>query len=132
MPNPPAHLLSLESLPKIDRGKVAVAFDAAIFRCVEDCKDRVGDETPRTVELKIEFMPVMDKDTGRLDTIDVRFKIKDVLPKRQTVAYPMLPKAAGIMFNPESPLDPRQSTFGFDAESGEVPLDGEAADDARN
>lgn len=108
--------LTLANIHHIDNGKVAIAFTQAIRQIITDVNDRPNDNAARKIVLTAEAKPVLDKDTGVLDTVDIQFKLETKLPKRQSVPYPMLPTADGrALFQPRSPFDPRQQAFEFAA-----------------
>ena len=50
-----------------------------------------------------------------LDTVEVRFRVKSVVPIRRSSPYPMLPVEGGILvFQEHSPFDPRQNEFAYE------------------
>ncbi len=137
---PTAMQLKGDTLRQIDRGKVALALDHAIRQCTLDIQDRPADDTKRVIVLQIEMQPECDAQTGALDTIGTKFIVKTKLPARRSVVYPMLPTRDGtLVFEPQSPLDPRQAALvfpaappatppaGVDPQTGE--LVGDASDD---
>ena len=104
--------LALGSLADLDNGKVNMAVNQAIRRCGNDCADRPGDSRKRTLTIKVDFVPVLEVDSGVLDVVNVGFKIDTKLPADQSTEYPMTPSPGGLMeFNPASPHDPRQYTL---------------------
>lgn len=123
---------NLNSLIDLDGGKAHIAANHAINQVVKDIIDRYGDKAKRKVLVEMTFVPVLDRNLAVLDTIDVDIKIKTSVPVRQTTAYPMLPtKDGALMFSPESPHDPRQSSLFRKGETPEgVTEDGEVVDGA--
>ena len=125
-----------EDLGKVDSGKVVVALNHALLQCIRDVQDRPFEEAARTVSLKIDLTPILDAAEAKegrcvLDTIGMQFKLNPSMPKQQTMVYPMIPTSSGaLLFNPDSPRNPRQHTLDFDGgqadpETGEVPLEEE-------
>lgn len=103
----------IQEIDQIDSGKVAIATNHAIAAAVADCSDRPGDKAPRKVTLELLLRPVLDKDLGAFDTISVQARFAVTIPKRQTAEYPMLVHGDWLMFEPESPLDPRQASIAW-------------------
>ena len=133
MPEDLTKQFNVSNLQQLDRGKIAAAVNHHIRQCVDDVAQRCGEKAKRSVTLKIDFTPIIDKDTGTLDTVGVAFNVKATIPVQKSTIYPMLPAKGGtLVFQPGSPADPRQQVMGFmagdqvaadeelDKETGEV------------
>lgn len=106
--------LTLSSIERIDRGRVALAFNHALRRATLDVMDRPADDAAREVQLLVKLTPNRDKDMGALDTVGVEFIVKDKAPPRRSAGYSTLPTDDGRqLFQPDSPFDPRQASFEF-------------------
>lgn len=81
---------------------------------MQDCSDRPGDKAKRKVLLVVECEPALDKETGALDTVHTRFKVRASIPDRQSKPYPMTVTNDGLLhFQSNSPMDPRQDDLPF-------------------
>lgn len=103
--------LTLEALRSLDGGRVAEAFDQALERLRQDCIDRPALGAPRKVQLVVEMKPIADQETSELDSVDVRFDVKEVSPPRKSRGYNMAAKDGGLFFNELSPERANQGTF---------------------
>lgn len=108
--------LTLESLHLVDRGLIAVMVDREIQRCFSDCDDRPTLEKPREVIIKIKQVPAASDE--RLNHVKVAVSVESKIPGRNTVEYPMLATSDGLMFQPESPRNPRQNTLYANSQEG--------------
>ncbi|MBX3435575.1 MAG: hypothetical protein KF847_19835 [Pirellulales bacterium] len=108
--------LSLQTLPQIDGGKIAIAFNAALRRAIDDIHDRPADASARKVKLAVVMKPMLDQTTGVLDGVEVSAEIDDTVPKRRTAAYPMIEAGDGLAFRPDVPGDPRAKLL-FDSQA---------------
>lgn len=100
---------STANIHLLDNGKAARAIDHAMRQCIADVTDRPAEDKPRKVVVEFEFTPKTEDESGVLDNVQVRARIKTALPVRQTRHYPMLPMGDGVVgFQPHSPDDPRQ------------------------
>lgn len=112
--------LQIQTLAKLDGGKLVLAANHAIRQAIADVQDRPGDKSARKVTLDLVFRPELDKDAAILDTVRVQGRVNVVIPKRQTVEYPMLPMNNGtVIFQEHSPMEPRQPSFQFGAQAHE-------------
>lgn len=100
---------TLATIADMDCGRIRVAFEHALARCQDDCKDRPDLKTSRKIALVLHLEPVCEK--GRLESVDVTFKITDTIPKRESKSYNMKAVAGGLLFNEASPDDVRQMTI---------------------
>lgn len=104
-------MLSMKSLSEIDNGRLREAFDQALRRAHADCKDRPSVKGARKISLQLSISPVVDVDTGDLDSCDVGFKIKEAVPERGTRAYNMVSDSEGLVFNDLARTNARQQTL---------------------
>ena len=100
---------SLATLAEMDGGRIRAAFEQALQRLEADCKDRPGVKRARQLQLVVELAPIADE--GELDSVNVTFRIKESIPKRESKAYNMQAVPGGLLFNDASPEDVRQKTF---------------------
>jgi len=100
---------TLATVSDMDGGRIRTAFEQALKRCEDDLKDRPGVKAARKVELHLALAPVADG--GELDSVNVTFRIKDNVPKRESKAYNMQSVPGGLLFNDASPEDVRQKTL---------------------
>lgn len=100
---------TLATLVDMDGGRIKTAFEQALQRLESDCKDRPGVKRSRQLQLVLDLTPVADG--GDLDSVNVTFKIKESIPKRESKAYNMQAVAGGLLFNDASPEDVRQKTL---------------------
>ena len=98
------------TLTELDGGRIRTAFEQALKRLETDCKDRPNVKAARKLELVITMTPLPD-DAGDLDSVDVKFRVKDSVPKRESKAYNMRAVPGGLLFNELSPDDVRQQTL---------------------
>lgn len=126
MNDPTAKQFNMANLQDLDNGKIAAAVNHHIRQCIDDVAKRFGEKAKRKVNLSIQFTPIIDKETNSLDTVGVEFEIKAMIPGQKSTIYPMLPaKGNTVVFQPGSPLDPRQQVLfstreHIDKETGEV------------
>ena len=85
------------------------AFEQALKRLEADCKDRPGVKRARQLQLVVDMQPVADD--GELDSVNVTFRIKESIPKRESKAYNMQAVPGGLLFNDASPEDVRQMSL---------------------
>jgi hypothetical protein len=103
--------LKLETIVKIDDGRIAEAWNQALSRVVLDCKDRPGCPDARKVILQMDVVPIIAED-GDLDTVTGNFQIKDSLPVRKSRQYEFDPKRNGMLaFNDLSEDNVAQRTL---------------------
>jgi hypothetical protein len=101
----------LRSLSTIDGERIAIAFEQALRRVVQDCEDRPGEKKERTVTLMLAVKPRLDED-GLCDDCDIQVAVTDAVPKRKSKVYNMaLRKGGHLMFNDDSLDSVEQSTF---------------------
>lgn len=113
--------LKLENLQKLDGGRVSVAFQQQLQRAVQDCIDRPGDDSVRTVALEVKFKPVIETNTGACEGASGTFHIKSKVPERKSKTYDFGVKQNGELFWSEnSPTVLDQSTIDDADETGRV------------
>ena len=106
--------LTLETIRRLDGGKVAIAFDHEIAQLVRDVTDRPGDKTARKAKLEVTAVPRLNEVDGSLDTIGLTFRVSSTTPVRRSLEYPMLGTNAGkLLFQEASPRDPRQTELPY-------------------
>lgn len=103
----------LETLAKIDEGRIKNAFELALRRCIDDCNERPAFDKTRKVSLVVMMTPVADE-MGNLDEVTVAFDIGETVPKRQSREYSMQVRGKtqrSLFFNELSPDDIKQMTI---------------------
>lgn len=119
----PLTQLTLESLTKLDDGRVPVAFQRQMQRAITDCMDRPNDKKPRTVTLDVEITPVTTVDGGVIEceNVEIEFKIASKVPTLKSKTYSCrVNKNGQAAFSTESPENVNQLTFGDVDKSGKV------------
>lgn len=101
---------SLDTLAKIDGGRIAQAFALALRRCEADCRDRPGLQEPRKIGIQVTLTPVAGDD-GDLESCRVQFQVVDSQPRRKSKAYDMRAEGGRLLWNELSPDDVRQMTL---------------------
>lgn len=102
--------LSLETLAKIDNGRIREAFELELQHCYADCADRPALEEARKVTITASLVPVPD-DRGTLDTVRVRFQVQSTQPKRTSKHYEMRAQGGALLWNELSPDAVKQMTI---------------------
>lgn len=112
--------LELENMHELKGGLVALMFDKAIRRAVEDIEGAPDIDDARTVELFVKMKPV--REGGRLEEIDFEVGVKGRVPSRSTslrmVSRSDLDEATGrrqmsLFYQADAPDNPFQpSVFG--------------------
>ena len=107
---------SLKSLSTIDGERIAIAFEQALRRVVQDCEDRPGDSTARTVTLTLAVKPRLDVE-GICDDCNIQVAVTDSVPKRKSKVYNMSVRKGGhLLYNDDSLDNAKQGTFLEDEE----------------
>lgn len=105
---------TLGSLSTMDGERIAIAFEQALKRVVQDCDDRPGEKKERTVTLTLAVKPVLDAD-GMCDDCNVQVAVTDSVPKRKSKVYNMTVRKGGhLVYNNESLDNAKQSSMDFD------------------
>ncbi len=68
--------LSLSQIQHIDNGKIQTVFNQLLRTLTRDVIDRPGDKSKRKLQFTVELSPIIEKDTGVLDTIKTEFVLK--------------------------------------------------------
>jgi hypothetical protein len=103
--------LSLETLPRVDSGKVSAALELHLKRAAMDCKDRPNETKARSVLMQIDIIPVTD-DKGVCDEVSAQFHFKSTVPSHKTKSISLALKANGsLRFSEENPDDYSQTTL---------------------
>ena len=100
---------SLATIADMDGGRIREAFEQALKRIEADLKDRPGVKTARTLELGLMATPVAEG--GDLESVNMQFRVKDSVPKRESKSYNMQAVPGGLLFNDASPDDVRQMSL---------------------
>lgn len=100
----------LGAVAKLDEGRIKEAFEQALKRCMDDCKDRPALPDPRKVQLMATLQPVVGDD-GSMESCDVHFQIADSIPKRKSKIYNMKAKGGQLFFNELSTRDIHQRSI---------------------
>ena len=70
----------LAALTELDGCRIRTAFDLALARLTEDCKDRPAVKARRSVTLTVSLIPVPN-DEGDLGSVDVDCQLNEKIPK---------------------------------------------------
>lgn len=113
--------LSLKSLNDLDNGRVSLAFMQELKRCVDDCMDRPGDKSARTITLELKLEPVIGEG-GECEGADGEFSIKSKVPQRRSKTYSFRTNKSGhLAYSSESPENVNQTTIhDIDPDTGRV------------
>lgn len=112
---------SLETLPELDRGAFSKAAQIEIDKVITDIDRRPLDDRKRTVTITMEFLPQLNRSTGKVENVEFAFKTGSKLPGQEgTSLLRMLPKKGDndtpeLIFAAESPEDPNQLAFSDEA-----------------
>lgn len=105
---------TLGSLSTMDGERIAIAFEQALKRVVQDCDDRPGEKKERTVTLTLAVKPVLDAD-GMCEDCNVQVAVTDSVPKRKSKIYNMTVRKGGcLVYNDDSLDNVDQETMDFD------------------
>ncbi len=100
---------TMDTIAEMDGGRIKAAFTQALKRLEDDCKDRPALKKARELHLVMTMTPVPDG--ADLDSVNVTFKIKESIPKRESKSYNMQAVRGGLLFNDASPEDVKQKTL---------------------
>lgn len=104
----------LKALSTIDGERIAIAFEQALKRVVQDCEDRPGEKKERTVTLSLAVKPRLCAD-GICDDCDIQVAVTDSVPKRKSKVYNMsLRKGGHLLYNDDSLENADQETMEFE------------------
>ncbi len=111
------HDLTLESLAKLDGGRIGQAFQLSLKRASQDCEDRPQVKKMREITIKVGVLPVAAADDDHCDEVAWQAVVSDAVPKRQTRVYSARVRAGGkAAFNDESLDDVNQMSLGLDGD----------------
>lgn len=109
------HELTLDTLAKMDGGRVGAAFQQSLKRALLDCEDRPHEQKPRVITLQLGIMPAIADGDDVCDEVRAKVLVSDSVPKRQTRPYSLRLRAGGkAAFNDESLDDINQMSLGLD------------------
>ena len=91
------HKLTLESLAKMDGGRLGAAFQLALQRSMEDAEERPQVRKARDITIKVAIVPVAGPDDETCDQIAMQAIVSDTVPKRQTRVYSARVKHGGTL-----------------------------------
>lgn len=103
--------VTLETLPLLENGKIAVAFNRLLQAAAEDCDKRPGDPKARLVTITANVTPVLNSD-GSIDKVDTEFVIAGKNPpmRSQPLSF-RLHRGGKLSCNLDSPANVDQGTF---------------------
>lgn len=106
-------VITLETLTKIDNGRLDEAFKQDLIEINRDMANRPFDDSVRSLTLKIKFKPAtFDNKTKKLEQVGVEFEIKKSLPPRNTSPVVMnVNDNNEFLFNDLSLDEPNQHTL---------------------
>ena len=103
--------LKIDSLTKIDGGKVGEALKTHLQRAAQDCMDRPADGKARTVTLQIDLVPVLEDD-GSCSEVKGQFKVASKVPVHRTRVYSFGARRGGMLvYNDDAPDNFAQGTL---------------------
>jgi hypothetical protein len=109
------HKLTLETLAKMDGGRIGAAFQLALKRAIEDAEERPQVRKAREIIIKLGIVPVAGPEDETCDQIAMQAVVSDTVPKRQTRVYSARVKHGGVAaFNDESLDNIDQLTLGLE------------------
>lgn len=104
-------LLTLESLARVDNGRMKVAMEQELQTIHNDLRDRPGVTGTRKVVLVLEFKPDLEPDRGDLAGAKLEFSIESKLPKRKSRRTDLRSAPGGMIFNDIAPENADQLTI---------------------
>ena len=103
--------LDMDTIGKLDEGRVAVAVNNALAQIAHDLNRRPGVDKARKLTLTLTMKPQIDSD-GLLGSVDIGKTIKATLPDTQGHITNAKVNASGeLVWNDASPDDIKQSTL---------------------
>jgi ribosomal protein L30/L7E len=107
----PLHPLSLDTLKDLDMGKAHEAFNVHVRRVAQDCLDRPGDPKPRTVNMQITFIPILDE-AADCSEVKAAIQVTSKIPSHRTKVYSFgLRRNGTLVFSEDSPTNVAQNTI---------------------
>ena len=107
-------MLTLETIPEVGHGAVAIAVNKALRTAYLDLQDRPNVTGARKVSLEIHLTPITDG--GHLVSVGTRFTFNTKVPERSTMEFRMKAARDGISFMPDAPDNPDQKSLLEEAE----------------
>ena len=114
-------ILSLETLPLLDNGAIAIAVDNELKAIYRDLLDRDNLTKPRELNLKLKFTPDKPKAAGDvsggiLEDVLIAIEITSKIPGKGTlVRTKNVPRLGGIGFHSDT------NNTSFDPDQNELP-----------
>lgn len=105
--------LSFANLEDLDNGKQAMAFRKHMQRLSQDCMDRPGDSSARTLNIKVTLTPIIGED-GMCESVKLELEHKSTVPPQISRPFEMQVTKAGVLFNKDFPEALDQIPLGFD------------------
>ncbi len=102
--------LTLENLHELGSGAINLAFEKHRKRCIEDCLDRVEDDTKRQIVIKFSMTPVPG--AHGCEEVHMDVEIKSTVPAQRTKLISCVPTTKGqLFFQPDSPDNANQMSL---------------------
>lgn len=95
--------VSFANLDSMDDGRLAALLKRHLASIANDCMNRPGDETARTLSIEFKIKPVMDSETRECEKVWCEIEMKHKLPTFRSKPYQMVPTKAGFGFNRDFP-----------------------------
>lgn len=95
--------LSFDSLADLDDGRINKLLLQHISRVAQDCMNRPGDKTKRTVSLDFHVVPTIDPETRECEQVKVEIEAKSKVPTYRSKTYEMRVTKTGLLFNKDFP-----------------------------
>jgi len=105
--------VTLETVGRMERGMIGLAFSQEVERVVKDMRDRPGVTAAREVTMKVKIEPAQDE-SGIVTTGKMQFSFGSKMPARESREISVLVGANDrdeLIFNPESIENARQRTI---------------------
>jgi hypothetical protein len=122
MPDLGIFTLRTDTLRNLDRGRAAIALNAAIDQAVKDCLNRPGDDRARKVTMVLEIKPVSEVIQNEItcEGATGKYCVRVRVPDWESNTLDFGVKQNGtLVFSENSPANHCQTTI-FDDEEGEV------------
>jgi len=106
--------LSLESLDKLDMGKISATLETHLKRTIIDCTDRPADGKARSVTMQFDLVPVLADDMSCTE-VKLQVSCKSTVPVHRTRVYStgvrQTREGPMLVFNTDSPGNVNQTTL---------------------
>lgn len=101
----------IQNIEDLDSGRIAATINKSLRSAVEDCANRPGVDSARTVTVQIELRPVIDEDGVCTETaLDVVSRASLPKHRSKTISMGVRPKGM-LVFNTASEDSVRQTTL---------------------